>query len=69
MVSLKSSSSVEFKIQNIFLNFVFFEKLSSLKILCEHRTSGMTLFTFGIIFDQIKIFSVKLLIQDYISCY
>ena len=38
MVSLKSWSSVEFKIENTFLNFVFFEDLSRLKILCEHVT-------------------------------
>ena len=37
MVSLKSLSSVEFEIKKIFLNFVFFEKLSSFKALCEHR--------------------------------
>ena len=36
MVSLKSSSSVEFKIKKILFNFVFFEELSRFKVLCEH---------------------------------
>ena len=35
VVSLKSSSSVEFKIKKIFFNFVIFEELSRFKILCE----------------------------------
>ena len=36
MVSLKSWSSVEFKIKKVFLNFVFFEELSRIEVLCEH---------------------------------
>ena len=60
MVSLKSSSSVEFEIKKIFLNFVFFfEKLSRIEALCEHVIFGMILFTFSVIFLQIKSFSVK----------
>ena len=38
MVSLKSWSSVEFKIKKIFLILVFFEELSRIEILCEHGT-------------------------------
>ena len=35
MVSLKSWSSVEFKSKKIFLNFVLFEELSRIEVLCE----------------------------------
>ena len=35
VVSLKSWSSVEFKSKKIFLNFVFFEELSRIEVLCE----------------------------------
>ena len=60
MVSLKSSSSVEFKIKKIFLNFVFFfEELSRIEVLCEHGIFGMILFTFSVISLQIKIFSIN----------
>ena len=37
VVSLKSLSSVEFKTKKIFLNFVFFEDLSRIEVLCEHN--------------------------------
>ena len=69
MVLLKSCSSVEFKIKKIFLNFVFFEELSTLEILCEHGIFGMILFTFSVIFLQIKILSIKIVFQIYISCH
>ena len=59
VVSLKSCSSVEFKIKNIFLNFVFFEELSRIEVLCEQGIFGMIFFTFDVIFLQIKIFSIK----------
>ena len=36
MVSLKSSSSVEFEIKKIFLNLLLFEELSRIEFLCEH---------------------------------
>ena len=49
MVSLKSSYSVEFKIENIFFNIAFFEELSKIKILCEHGIFGMIFFTFTVI--------------------
>ena len=52
-----------------FLNFVFFEELSRFKVLCEHGIFGIILFTFSVIFVQIKIFSIKILIQIYISLY
>ena len=68
MVSLKSSCSVEFGIKKIFFNFLFFE-LSRFDVLCEHMIFGMILFTLRRIFIQIKIFSVKIVIQNYISCH
>ena len=37
------------------------------KILCEHLIFGMILFTFRGNFVQIKFFSLKLVIQNYIS--
>ena len=40
VVSLKSSSSVEFEIKKIFLNFDFFEELSRFKVSCEHWIFG-----------------------------
>ena len=46
MVSLKSSSRVEFGIKKIFSNFMFFEELSRFKVLREHVKFGMILFTF-----------------------
>ena len=70
MVSLKSSSSVEFEYKKIFLIFVFFEELSSTEVLCEHEwIFGMILFSFREIFLQIKIFSIKIVFQIYISCH
>ena len=69
MVSLKSCSSVEFKIKKIFLNFVFFEELSRIEFLCEHGIFGMTLFTFSVTFLKIKIFSIKIEFQIFISCH
>ena len=36
VVSLKSWSSVEFKMKKIFWMFVPFEELSSIEVLCEH---------------------------------
>ena len=65
MVSLKSSSSVEFEIKKIFLNFVFFfEELSMFKVSCEHWIFGSLLFTFTVIFVRINVFSTKNLIQN-----
>ena len=40
VVSWKSSSSVEFRIKKIFLNFVFFEELSRFKVLCDDVMFG-----------------------------
>ena len=62
MVSLKSSSSEELGNKKTILNFVFSEELSRFEFLCEHRTFGMILFTFSLIFVQFKIFSIKKLI-------
>ena len=64
MISLKSSSSVEFEIKNIFLNFVFFEELSRFKVSFEHWIFGSLLFTFTVIFVRINVFSTKNLIQN-----
>ena len=64
MVSLKSSSSVEFEIKKIFLNFVFFEELSRFKVSCEHWIFGSLLFTFTVVFVRINVFSTKNLIQN-----
>ena len=69
MVSLKSCSSVECKIKKIFFNFVVFEELSRIEVLCEHGIFGMILFTFSVIFLKIKIFSIKIVLQIYISCH
>ena len=55
MVSIKSSS-VEFETKKIFLNFIFFEEISRIEVLCEHGIFGMILFTFSVIFHQFKIF-------------
>ena len=44
MVSLRSCSSVEFKMKIFFSNFVFFEELSRTEVLCEHGIFGMILF-------------------------
>ena len=59
VVSLKSSTSVEFEIKKIFLNFVFFEELSRFKVSCEHWIFGSLLFTFTVIFVRINVFLLK----------
>ena len=64
MVSLKSSSNVEFEIKKIFLNLVFFEELSRFKVSCEHWIFDSLLFTFTVIFVRINVFSTKNLIQN-----
>ena len=57
VVSLESSSSVEFETKKIFLKFVFFfEELSMIEVLCENGIISMILLTFSEIFLQIKIF-------------
>ena len=66
VVSLKSSSCLEFDKKKIVLNFAFSEEFSMFKILCEQVIFGMILFTFRWIFIQIKI-SIKIVIQNYIS--
>ena len=62
MVSLRSSSSVEFEINKIFLNIVFFEELSRFKVSCKYWIFGSLLFTFTVIFVRINVFSTKKLI-------
>ena len=69
VVSLKSCSSVEFKIKKIFWISFFFEQLSRIEILCEHGIFGMNLFTFSVIFLQIKLFSIKIVFQIYVLCH
>ena len=69
VISLKSCSSVEFKIKDFFEFRFFFEELSRIEVLCEHWIYGMILFTFTVIFLQIKIFSMKMVFQIYISCH
>ena len=65
MVSLKSRSSVEFKIKKIlFLSFLFSRSYRGSKI-CVN--TGY-LFTFSVIFLQIKIFSIKMVFQTQIFC-
>ena len=46
-----------------------FEELSRFEVLCEYGIFGMILFSCSVIFVQIKIFSIKILIQSYISRY
>ena len=65
----KSSSSVQFEIKKIFLNFVCFEELSRFKVSCEHEIFGSLLFTFSLIFVRINIFSINILNQNYLSRY
>ena len=67
VVSIKNLSSVEFKIN--FFRISFFKDLSRFKILCEQEIFGLILFTFRVIFVQIKIFSIEKVIQNYISRY
>ena len=52
VVSLKNSSSLEFEIDKIFVNFAFFEELPRIEILCEHVVFGMTSFTFSANFSS-----------------
>ena len=67
VVSLKSSSSVEIEINKIFVNFVFFfEEVSRIEELCEDVIFGMISFNFSVIFLQIIIFSMKILVPNYI---
>ena len=46
VVSLKSSSSVELETKKIFFNFVFFEELSRIEVLCEQRDVWLDFVTF-----------------------
>ena len=64
MVSLKSSSRIEFKIKKNFLN-LFFEELSGIEVLCEHGIFVMILFLFSVIFLKIKIFPRKVVFRNY----
>ena len=57
MVSLKSSSSVAFETIKILLNFILFEELSKIEVLCEHVIFRMILFS--VIFLKMKIFFIK----------
>ena len=43
VVSLKSSSSLDFEIKKIFVNFVIFEELPRIEVLCEHVIFGSRL--------------------------
>ena len=56
MVSLKSSSSVEFEITKISLIFVFFKEVSRFKVSCEDWIFGSLLFTFTVIFVELTFF-------------
>ena len=69
VVSLKSTSSGEFKTKKFFFEFRFFEELLRIEILCEHGIFGMNLFPFSVIFLQIKILSIKIVFQINISCH
>ena len=62
LVSLKSSYSLEFEIKRSFLNFVFFEELSRIEVLCEHVIFGIISFPFSVIF-QIMIFSLQIFLS------
>ena len=50
---------VEFETRKIILNFAFFEELSRIEVLCEHVIFDMILFTFSVIFLQIKTIFLK----------
>ena len=63
VVSLKSWSSAELKIQKIFFDFCFFRSYRGLKFCVK---TGYLL-TFSVIFLQI-IFSIKIVFQTKISC-
>ena len=63
MVSIKSSSSIEFDTKKIFPDFVFFlEELLTIEVLCEHVIFDMILLSFSVIFLQIKTFFIKKMI-------
>ena len=66
MVSLKSSSNVEFEIKKIFLTSFFFEDSSRFKISCDRWMFGSLLFNFTVIFVRNN-YSMKILIRNYIS--
>ena len=68
MVSLKSSSSVEFEIKKSFLNFDCYEELLRFKFSFERGIVGSHMFTFSVIFVRINNFYIKNLIQSYLSC-
>ena len=53
LVSLESSSSVEYRIKKIFLIFVFYGELSRFKLLRKLELIPLFLFTFSVIFDQV----------------
>ena len=66
LVLLKSSSSVAFETIKVLLNFILFEELSKIEILCEPVIFRMILFS--VIFLKMKIFFYwKMLIKKYIS--
>ena len=52
-----------------FFRGVFFEELSRIEVLCEQGIFCLILFTFSVIFLQIKVFFIKKFIQNYISCH
>ena len=54
VVSLKSSSSVQFEVKKL-ISF-FFEDFSRFKFSCEHGISSSLLFTFRVIFVELTIF-------------
>ena len=60
MVSFQSWSIAEFKIKKIFLIFVFFSRSYRGLKFCVN--TGY-LFTFSVIFLQVKIFSIKIVFQ------
>ena len=53
---IKSWSSIDLETKKIVLKFASFEELSRIEVLCEHMIFDMILFTFSVIFPQIKIF-------------
>ena len=44
---------------------VFFEEILRIEVLCERGIIGMILFTFSVTFLQIKIFSLKIVFQNF----
>ena len=69
MASLKSSSSVNFKIKRFFFNFGFNEELLRFKVSCEYRILGSLFFILIVICVGINTFSMIILIQNYLSRY